>query len=257
MSQTRLTEEEIRQAIEDIFVNGENPTQTKVRQRLGRGSYATINKVLKAWREGATIDTSAINLGQVEPMPEEIGKLFERVWATAYISAEQQASSSQIEVLEAENTRLREQLEEYPKLRSEVEGLQSAQRPLIDKVERLSRENTELLRRIDFQREAENLETQAKWQAGVLRAQELEQDNVNLQNQVRRLEEKLSEVGERNLELLERDKRMEELVIELQQQIKILKDENERFRLQLSPAEEAQMRRVREQVEGSVFTDGV
>ncbi len=58
-----LNNNEIREAIEVLVSKGQNPTQAKVRAYLGRGSYTTINEVLRLWRKenNNTIDTKPID----------------------------------------------------------------------------------------------------------------------------------------------------------------------------------------------------
>ena len=102
-----------------------------------------------------------------------------------------------------------------------------AHREFMDRIERLSLENTELLGRIDFQREAGALETQVKWQAGIQRATELEEQMNQLIQKNQELEKLCSSQAEiiqyirskgSNLEeaLLAELKKKEELFSELQ-----------------------------------------
>ncbi|MGK7947979.1 MAG: DNA-binding protein [Xenococcaceae cyanobacterium] len=58
-----LTVIEIKSAIEAIVAEGQNPTQVKVRDQLGRGSYTTINEVLRQWRKenNQTIDFKSMD----------------------------------------------------------------------------------------------------------------------------------------------------------------------------------------------------
>ena len=46
-----LSISEVQSAIEAIVAKGQNPTQVKVREYLGKGSYTTINQVLRRWRK--------------------------------------------------------------------------------------------------------------------------------------------------------------------------------------------------------------
>ena len=53
-----LSISEVKSAIKAIVAKGQNPTQVKVREHLGKGSYTTINQTLREWRKenNQTID---------------------------------------------------------------------------------------------------------------------------------------------------------------------------------------------------------
>ncbi|MCG3810126.1 DNA-binding protein [Psychrobacter sp. Ps4] len=46
-----LTTEGIHAAADKLQANGTTPTQTKVREALGGGSFSTIGEALKTWKQ--------------------------------------------------------------------------------------------------------------------------------------------------------------------------------------------------------------
>jgi len=90
--QTPVTLEDVRAALGD-----EDPRQTNaaiVRQRLGRGSFATIQRHLVRLREEVSgRDKQGVTPQQAfpaPPMPEEVLGSFRAAWAAAHLFAERQ-----------------------------------------------------------------------------------------------------------------------------------------------------------------------
>jgi hypothetical protein len=86
-----VTLEDVRAALD-----GGDPRQTNaaaVRQRLGRGSFGTIQKHLVRLREEAAGDKPGVVTPQASPpvpMPDEVSNHFRSVWVAAHLAAERQ-----------------------------------------------------------------------------------------------------------------------------------------------------------------------
>lgn len=83
--QRGITEQQIREAIEHILSEDQEPTTTSVRAVLGTGSFTTIGAVLSKWRDEKALD-SQIPVPQV---PKSATQLTQRLWSEAWRSAQE------------------------------------------------------------------------------------------------------------------------------------------------------------------------
>ena len=82
-----LTESNIQQAIRLLEAEGQDLTVTRLRERLGSGSFGTLNEALKAWRQ---------EKNQRPPIPEApstVALLFQQLWEEAFRLAEGRAEA--------------------------------------------------------------------------------------------------------------------------------------------------------------------
>ncbi|BAY64036.1 hypothetical protein NIES22_41270 [Calothrix brevissima NIES-22] len=70
-SSQRVTKELVWKVADELFAKGVIVTQEKIRKETGYGSYTTIGKFLKEWKDREDNDAPAKNY----PMPEAIKKL--------------------------------------------------------------------------------------------------------------------------------------------------------------------------------------
>ena len=82
-TQRGITEQQIREAIEQILADNQEPTTTSVRAVLGTGSFTTIGAVLSKWRHEKTLDSQV----PVPQVPKSIAQLTQRLWSEAWRSA--------------------------------------------------------------------------------------------------------------------------------------------------------------------------
>lgn len=138
-----ITRENVFEAASEIFAGGKNPTQASVRSRLGKGSFSTISKYLSEWRQQQT-DVEAI-VSSLEEMPEEVELLLKRTYGAIRAHVEGAVVGEQVELLEAENEKLRAELGEHQSLAAELSGVRFGYQELMAKVEQLTRENERLI----------------------------------------------------------------------------------------------------------------
>jgi hypothetical protein len=105
------TKERVYAAADKLFAQGTIVTQEKVRKEIKGGSYATIGKYLKEWKEREDNDTPTKSY----PMPDQIKKTYEEMnqahWNTFCGKYELTTDNEKIAELEKENELLRERLE--------------------------------------------------------------------------------------------------------------------------------------------------
>jgi hypothetical protein len=138
-----ITREDVFEAASIIYAGGKNPTQALVRSRLGKGSFSTISKYLSEWRQQQT-DAEAI-ISEEEEMPDEVRSLLRRTYAAIRVQVETAVIGGQVELLEAENEKLRAKVAEYEAVKAELAGVRFGYQELLAKVEQLIRENEQLV----------------------------------------------------------------------------------------------------------------
>jgi cell division protein FtsB len=148
-----ITREDVFEAASIIYAGGKNPTQASVRSRLGKGSFSTISKYLSEWRQQQT-DAEAI-ISEEEEMPDEVGSLLKRTYAAIRVHVETTVIGGQVELLEAENEKLRAKVADYEAVKAELAGVRFGYQELLAKVEQLTRENERLSK---FSSEVDQLE---------------------------------------------------------------------------------------------------
>jgi chromosome segregation ATPase len=112
----KLTEAEVHAAAADLDAQGIKPTVTKVREKLGKGSFSTVATMLTSY-EGTTKE------GSDSETPNELEALLPIIWAKCEAIArerfkeEQEAIEKRVKDLEEENEALKrivdKQAEEY------------------------------------------------------------------------------------------------------------------------------------------------
>lgn len=85
-----LTKKDVWDAADALLADGENPTQHRVLEALGRGSATTVNKHLKAWREARDetySETRRRPVVVIEDVPPEVSEHFGKLWEMAFTAA--------------------------------------------------------------------------------------------------------------------------------------------------------------------------
>ena len=186
-----LTRQEIWDTADALLAAGENPTQLRVLEALGRGSSTTINKHLKAWREARDETYSATRrrpTPAIEDVPPEVATHFGRLWELAFAAARDQV----VDALVSEREAVAEE-------RRKAEEAQNQAAQQIEKIE--SRLEGERLARV-------NLQT---------RCDELEDKLADTENEVRSLSEKLAAAETR-------ERAAQEKIAELQDTLQSARD---------------------------------
>ncbi|MBD2200410.1 MULTISPECIES: DNA-binding protein [Calothrix] len=112
-SNQRVTKESVWKVADELFAKGVIVTQEKVRKEIGYGSYSTIGKYLKEWKDREDNDVSAKNY----PMPDSIKKLIgdgeisQLFWNTFCQKYELISNDEKVVELEKEIESLQERLE--------------------------------------------------------------------------------------------------------------------------------------------------
>ncbi len=105
------TKEKVWDAADKLFAQGTIVTQEKIRKEINGGSYNTIGKYLREWKDREDNDTPAKNY----PMPDWAKKIFEESsqaqWNNFCRKYELIIDNERIDELEKENESLREKLE--------------------------------------------------------------------------------------------------------------------------------------------------
>ena len=173
-----ITREDVFEVASIIFAGGKNPTQASVRSRLGKGSFSTISKYLSEWRQQQT-DAEAI-ISEEEEMPDEVRSLLKRTYAAIRVHVETTVIGGQVELLEAENEKLRAKVADHEAVKAELAGVRFGYQELVSKVEQLTRENERLVK---FSNQVEHVEA-------------LTQEREQLANEVEQLKAELQKVKE-------------------------------------------------------------
>lgn len=137
----RITEQEVHAAAAALDAQGVKPTATKVREKLGSGSFSTILTYLE------TYAGTARSAEEVPEAPEELAELLPIIWAKAWdiaskmFEAERIKYDDKINVLEVEATVLKMIIEEQDK---EIEKNQEGAYLDDETIQRLDKENEQL-----------------------------------------------------------------------------------------------------------------
>lgn len=93
MSRLGLSFAEVATAADELIQSGEQPTIEKIRDQLGkRGSFSTISKYLKDWREGRLIPKST----QLSP-PDQVQAAVSAVWEKLHEETQTTIEAVQVE----------------------------------------------------------------------------------------------------------------------------------------------------------------
>ena len=120
---TRLTAQQIIEAAEALTSEGVAVTVAAIRERLGSGSFSTIQKHLSNWRT----DNQP---GEVPAMPVSAETAFNRVWIDVYRAALAQFTP----MVESLNAQLKEALQASSELGDEVVRLEQVNETLMGKI---------------------------------------------------------------------------------------------------------------------------
>lgn len=142
-----ITREDIFTAADEVFAAGKNPTQASIRAKLGRGSFSTISKYLAEWKKQHSEESEVLD--RDETIPEDIQGLLRRFYGAVRANVESGAISEQVQVLEAENDRLRQQQENYEAITAELAGLRYAYQEALEKLDQLARNNERLTQELE------------------------------------------------------------------------------------------------------------
>jgi hypothetical protein len=111
----KITQADVHAAAADLDAQGIKPTTTKVREKLGRGSFSTIQEYLSSY------DLQLDDNEQPET-PEELAELLPVIWSKAWSIA----SAIQQETIDALEQRLKEADIEIKTLKAFVDQLETA-----------------------------------------------------------------------------------------------------------------------------------
>ena len=111
MARPGVGRDEILRAAEEIFLEGKEPTQVAVRERLGgTGSFTTISSVLKEWRADRKSPASPIRETAPDVVIDRVERYASEIWSIA---------------LDIANERLRSEREAMEALRVDMEEQQA------------------------------------------------------------------------------------------------------------------------------------
>ena len=94
----RITEKDVHQAAAELDAQGIKPTTSKIREKLGAGSFSTIGKFLESYE-------APENLDETPETPPELAAILPSIWAkaweiaTAKFEGERMAYESQLKAL--------------------------------------------------------------------------------------------------------------------------------------------------------------
>ena len=158
---------------------GKRPTQEAVRALLGRGSFATISKHLKEWREEYKDSLTAPEAEQT--IPEEFIPMFQRFYNSVKANIEENAVTEQVRLLETENDRLQTELEDYRITKAQLSESSKMWERLIADKDTAIRENERLQKYAALADQIEEI-TQAR-DAAVQAVEALTAEKAELEDQ--------------------------------------------------------------------------
>lgn len=96
MTEAIATEAAVHRALDEIDQRGEKPTQRRVIELLGGGSFSTVTRHCQTWRPK---DRPAANLGPVpETVAVQAGQLIDHLWTLSGVEAEKRANDRVAEI---------------------------------------------------------------------------------------------------------------------------------------------------------------
>jgi chromosome segregation ATPase len=118
MARQGITQDQVYEAATALREEGTAPTVQAVRNRIGSGSFSTINRHLSEWRE----ENAGQAVADIPDIPDTVQEAFRRIWVRASQSA-QEGFDAQREALEA----MRQEMErERASMAEEIERLEQA-----------------------------------------------------------------------------------------------------------------------------------
>lgn len=82
-----VSETEVFAAAEAVLAGGAKPTIERVRQHLGRGSPATVARLLEAWWDGLVQRINATRVAGLPELPGAVGQAMASLWQSALDAA--------------------------------------------------------------------------------------------------------------------------------------------------------------------------
>lgn len=185
MARTGITEQQVFEAAEALLQEGQGVTVSSVRERLGSGSYTTINAHLGKWREANDNRRPA----DIPEIPPSVDNALRHVWALAWKEAQERIKTER-EGLDAAR---REMEREKKDLEGEIVRLEAqidAQGDEIKKCSRLLAEKNTALSEAENAKQTllvENVRLEERGKAGEERAGELRRELDRLHERLREL----------------------------------------------------------------------
>jgi hypothetical protein len=176
-----ITEKQIRDAIEQLLDDSQEPTTTRIRGVLGTGSYTTIGAALAKWRG----EQDAAHQSRVPSVPDSVKQLFHRLWLEACRSAD--------DGHEVERTGFR----------AERHAWDQAQAELAAEIARLEAQTAEQFEKLNecdtAQGHLTDLLSDCEQKCAVTngRIESLDEENNRLRNEQQRLTAQLASISER------------------------------------------------------------
>lgn len=173
MARQGITREQVFEAATALQEEGISPTVQSVRERIGSGSYSTINAHLSEWRQEHAGQIPA----NIPDMPDRVRDAFNQVWAAA-AKAAQEGVETQRQALEAMR---REMEKEKADMAAEIARLEK-------EVEEAGAKFEEMGRELDTERESRG--------AAEKQAMELRIENARLDERAKAAEGLASDLRE-------------------------------------------------------------
>jgi len=80
MARQGITREQVFAAAEELREEGIAPTVQTVRERIGSGSFSTINAHLGAWKE----QNAGVAVAAIPAIPDKVQAAFVQMWADMF-----------------------------------------------------------------------------------------------------------------------------------------------------------------------------
>jgi transketolase len=176
-----ITGQQIREAIDQLVADDQEPTTTSIRSIIGSGSFMTIGTALDKWRDEQLAGAKA----QVPKIPNSVNQLFQRIWIEAWRTANDHH--------ETERSGFRAERQDWSKERgelmaeiSQLESKDSDQLAKLEQCEADTREQTERLSAAEQTLAAAHARTEV-----------LEAENNRLRDDRQQLTSQLAAISER------------------------------------------------------------
>lgn len=136
-----ITTEQIFTVCDNLWAEGESPTNTKVRKVLGKGSFSTISKAIRDWKESRQPDEIATEAIELDP---DTLLLVKRLITTIHTSLADSETTEQVSLLEGENENYQTLNADLTRENDELKGYKAAYDALAKRYEEAIRENENL-----------------------------------------------------------------------------------------------------------------
>lgn len=138
----------IYQAAFALIADGKYPSVDRVREHRGTGSFSTIGKWMKLFREEHEDELEKV-MPRQEPIPQEFHSTFKSFYNQVLNLTEDRLESERVHVLESENDDLKKQVEEMEATLKEnakaMNKLTEMYGDVKDALDGLKKENAELV----------------------------------------------------------------------------------------------------------------